>query len=410
MSEEALKTRAHTLDLARKRLFPKRMEMFGAVGLDLVIGRREGYRFWDLDGREFQDLDLVGGLYNLGHRNPDLTAVLRKGLDEVDLGQAFFPSPPQAELAEKLATSTGLQYVVFAPSGTEANDVTIRSARRQTGRRKVVSCGSGYHGAAGLASAAGDASIAASFHSDYSDEFLMVPVNDLEAIEQAVGAGDVAALVLEPATNASGYPEAPAGFFAALRALCDRTGTVFVFDEVVTGLGRSGSLWGVERHDVRPDVLTIGKGLSGGIYPLAATILSADAGAWLERDLFGYAGSFAGGDLACLVGNAVFDRCSDPATLEHVEKMSRHVRTGLESIQSRRPVLSGIRQFGFLYGLELEIPDSNLRLMGALFAQGLFANIAGHTSNVLNLKPGLLVDEAFCDEALQRIDDALGTF
>ncbi|MEM6582589.1 MAG: aspartate aminotransferase family protein [Pseudomonadota bacterium] len=399
--------REETLRNARAHLFPGRISAFEKVGLSLVIGRAEDYRFWDVDGREFLDLDLVGGLYNLGHRNPDLVKVVREVMEHSDMGQPFFPGVAQADLAARLAQSSNLQYTVFTPGGTEANDIAIRSARRHTGRRKVVSCGTGYHGAAGLAGAAGNAATANSFLSDYPGEFVNVTVNDLTELESALTHGDVAALVLEPATNASGYPDMSPGYFENARKLCDKHGTVLIMDEVVTGLGRTGHLWGFQKLEIQPDVLVIGKGLSGGLYPIGAAVLSKDVGSWLEVELFGYGASFAGSEIGCALAAAVFEKCSSRDTLNRINQTATYFLDGLKKIQSRHDKVRHIRKFGALFGLEMREGISNFELMSALFSQGVFANIAGYTESVVNLKPGLLADESFCDEALERIDRAV---
>jgi len=127
-----------TLRLARQYLFPNRIDTLEALGVDLVIGRREGYRFWDLDGRELMDFHLNGGTYNLGHRHPELLEALEASLQFADVGNHHFANPERAHLGAELAAATGLQYSVFTPGGAEAVDVAIRSSRRFTGRRRIV--------------------------------------------------------------------------------------------------------------------------------------------------------------------------------------------------------------------------------------------------------------------------------
>ena len=146
-------------------LMPNRVEAWTGAGVPLVIGRREGYRLWDVDGRELQDLHLNGGTYNLGHRHPEMLAAMAEALETLDVGNHHFPSEARGRLAESLARHTPgeLHYAVFTPSGSEANDVAIKSARHATGRRKIVSLEAGYHGASGLSGAAGDDANAAYF-------------------------------------------------------------------------------------------------------------------------------------------------------------------------------------------------------------------------------------------------------
>jgi len=184
------------LDLAAAHVCPGRVRTFEALGIDLVIGQREGYRFRDLDGRELLDCHLNGGVFNLGHRHPELVAVLRDALDELDVGNHHFPSRARADLAAALAASMpgDLPYVVFSPSGGEAIDVAIKTARHATRRRTVVSIRKGYHGHTGLALAAGDERFSAMFLSEGPPgAFVQVPFNDLSAMESALAGRDVAA-------------------------------------------------------------------------------------------------------------------------------------------------------------------------------------------------------------------------
>ena len=156
------------LDLAARYVCPGRVRTFEAMGVDLVIGRREGYRIWDIEGRELLDYHLNGGVYNLGHRNPEILAALHSALETLDIGNHHFPSVARAELGEALARLTpgDLQFSIFASGGGEAIDVAIKTARRATQRRKIVSIQKGYHGHTGLALAAGDERFSKAFLSE----------------------------------------------------------------------------------------------------------------------------------------------------------------------------------------------------------------------------------------------------
>jgi acetylornithine/succinyldiaminopimelate/putrescine aminotransferase len=192
------------LELTYEYMMPNRVETFMRLGVPLVIGKREGYRLWDLDGHELLDLHLNGGTYNLGHRNPEVLEALTEALGRLDIGNHHFPSEARVDLAEKIAQNTpgDLHYSVFVPSGSEANDLAIRAARHETQRRKVVALDAAYHGCTTLSSAAGRDSSAQFFHSDYPSEFVKVPFNDLEAMEEALAPRDVAVVLMEtiPAT------------------------------------------------------------------------------------------------------------------------------------------------------------------------------------------------------------------
>ena len=355
------------------------------------------------------DFHLNGGTYNLGHRHPALLAALLGSLEQADVGNHHFANPERAQLAQRLATATGLQYSVFTPSGAEANDVAIKSARRFTGRRKIVALEQGYHGRSGLSGAAGNAASARDFNSDYPGEFVTVPFDDLDAMERAVAGEDVAAVLMETIPATAGFPLPADDYLPGVRDLCDRFGTLYIADEVQTGLGRTGSLWAVEQWGVKPDILITGKGLSGGLYPVSAAVLSAPVGNWLAEDGWGYVSTFGGAQPGCAVGLEALALCSDPATLDHATRTAAYLRHGLEDIRSRHPFLRDINQCGLVIGLVFDHPQGGPLMSGALFQQGLWAMFASFDRSVLQFKPGLLVDEAYCDEGLQRLEDAIRT-
>ena len=400
-------SKARTLERASRYLFPDRVRRFSALGVDLVIGRREAYRFWDLDGREFLDFHLNGGTYNLGHRNPELLKVLLDTLAHADVGNHHFANPARAELAERLAAATGLQYSVFTPGGAEAIDVAIKSARRCTGRRAIVALDKAYHGRSGLSGAAGDDSAAARFLSDDPEHFIKVPQNDLAALERALAGGEVAAVLMETIPATSGFPVPEPGYLPGARELCDRHGALYIADEVQTGLGRTGQLWGVECWGVQPDILVTGKGLSGGLYPVSAAVLSARAGGWLEDDGWGYVSTFGGAEPGCAVGCRALELCADAGTLANVHVVAEYLAAGIESLMSRYPFLVELRQKGLVMALRIDRPDGGMQLTRALFESGVWAMFAGFDPSVVQFKPGLLIDRPYCDEALQRLEDAL---
>jgi acetylornithine/succinyldiaminopimelate/putrescine aminotransferase len=407
MSDE--KRRA--LELAARYVCPDRVRTFGAIGVDLVIGRREGYRIWDLERRELLDLHLNGGVFNLGHRHPELVATLRDALDTLDVGNHHFPSVARAELAEALVrTMPGdLRLVVFAPSGGEAIDVAIKSARYATQRRAIVSIRKGYHGHTGLALAAGDDRFSRLFLSEGTPgDFVQVPFNDLEAMEEALRRHQVAAVVLETIPATYGFPLPAPGYLPGVKALCERYGALYVADEVQTGLGRTGRLWGVECFGVVPDILVTGKGLSGGLYPISAAVLTPRAGRWLEEDGWAHVSTFGGAELGCRVAQKVLEITSRPDVLANVAAASDRLAAGLERLRARHPGwLVEIRRQGVVMGLRFAHERGGQLMTRALYDAGVWAMFAGLETSVLQWKAGLLVDAAYCDEALSRLEDGI---
>lgn len=404
--------KAAVLAGAHRLLNPNRVETFGAIGVPLVIDRREGYRFWDLDGHELADLHLNGGVFNLGHRNPEVVATLVEAVGRYDIGNHHFPSAPKVALAEALlATDPGdtLTHVVFAPSGGEAIDVAIRSARRATGRRVVVAWDCAYHGRSGLSGAAGDPTAAAAFGSDLPAEFRTVPFGDLDALASALAPGDVAAVLAEVIPATAGFPLPPEGFYPAVRALCDAHDTLLVADEVQTGLGRSGTVWASEQFGLTPDVLVCGKGLSGGIYPVSAALLSERAAAWLAEDGWGYVTTFGGSDLGCEVARTALRLSTDPATLARVAATSERFAEGLARIAADHPFLVEVRRCGVIMALRFDDRLGAITMARALYEAGVWAMFAGFDASTLQWKPGLMVDDDWIDDVLDRVETAIGS-
>lgn len=399
--------KSHALALCHRYLIPGRLDAFRQFGVDLVIGKRDGYRIWDIDGRELMDFHLNGGTYNVGHRHPEIVKALLQAAETLDVGNHHFASEARGLLAQKLAKLTGLHYSVLTSSGSEANDVAIKSARHFTGRRKIIALDAAYHGRTGLSGAAGDDSAARYFHSDYPGEFVKVPFNDLLAMQQALAGGDVAAVLMEVIPATYGFPVPSEEYHRGVKALCEKHGSLLIADEVQTGLGRTGHLWAINKWGVQPDVLVTGKGLSGGMYPIAAAVMSEQVGGWLKENGWGHVSTFGGAEIGCHVASKVLDLCSDERALERASETASYLRQGLESIQQRHPYLLEIRQSGLVMGLKFANPNGGVHMMKALFEQGIWAIFAGFDASVLQFKPGLFIDRAYCNEALQRFAAAV---
>jgi acetylornithine/succinyldiaminopimelate/putrescine aminotransferase len=398
------------LALAARHVCPGRLRTFEAAGTVPVMGRRLGNHFWDLDGRRLFDCHLNGGVFNLGHRHPEVVAALHAAIEHYDIGNHHLPSGPRAWLAEALVRCApgSLRYAVFAAGGGEAVDVAIRSARRATGRRRIVSIQGGYHGHTGLAIQAGDVDQARYFLSDApAGEFAHVPWNDLDALRAALAPGDVAAVLLETIPATLGFPLPAPGYLAGVKALCEAHDALYVADEVQTGLGRTGPLWAVEAHGVAPDVLVTGKGLSGGMYPIAAALLSERAGAWLGDNGWGHVSTFGGAEIGCEVARAVLDVVTRPAVVANARAMALRLGERLAAIQARHPFLAEVRQSGLVIGLRFAHPLGGPLVMASAFEVGLWAFAAGFDRSVLQFKPSLLVDAEACDEATGLLEEAI---
>ena len=391
-----------------EHVYPGRVEKLLGGGIDFVPAKREGYIWWDTDGRELYDLHINGGVYNLGHRNQEVVKELVAACNELDIGNHHFPSEPKALLAEALIKNTPgeMQYVVLTSSGSEANDVAVKTARVTTGRRKVVALDCAYHGRTGISGAAGDDETARYFNSDSPDEFIKVPFNDIRAMENVLKHRDIALVMMEMIPATAGFVMPEGNYLKEVKKLCEKYSTLFLADEVQTGLGRTGYRWASDCWNVEPDMIVIGKGLSGGMYPISALVMKKEPGAWLTDNGWGHVSTFGGSDIGCRVALKALEISLSKEALENARKQGEYIRAGLEKLKPRFPFFEEIRQQGLIFGLKFQDKMYGLGMMKALYENGIWAIGAGFDETVIQFKPGLLVDKAYCDELLRRFENA----
>ena len=405
-------TKQEFLERTKEYWNPGKTTDWQNFGVDLVIDRREGYYLYDMDGKRLIDVHLNGGTYNLGHRNPEVVAAVKDGMKYFDIGNHHFPSLMRTHVAQMLAECTpeGLQYTIFASGGGEAIDIALKCARHATQRRKLICIDHCYHGHTGLAVQVGDDRFSKLFLSDSSkQEVVKVPFNDLEAIEREIRVGDAACVIIETIPATYGFPMPKHGYLSAIKAACERVDTLFIADEVQTGLMRCGEIWGIDTYGVIPDILVTGKGLSGGIYPIGAVVVSERAGAWLKEDGWGHMSTFGGAELGCIAAAKVLEISNRPEVRSMVHYIAQYIRNGLEQLRNTySDFFVGIRQRGVVIGLEFSHPEGAIHVMKALFRNGVWAIFSSLDPKVLQFKPGILVDKELCDEILNRLDTALG--
>jgi acetylornithine/succinyldiaminopimelate/putrescine aminotransferase len=390
---------------------PGKTQFWQDADVDLVIDRREGYFLYDMDGRRLFDVHLNGGTYNIGHRHPELIEVLNRGTQRFDMGNHHFPALGRTALAEKLAKSCGgdLHYTIYGSGGAEAIDIAIKTARHAKQKRKIVSIVRAYHGHTGLAVAAGADRFSKLFLSDQPEEFHAVPFNDLTAMEDALKAKDVAAVIMETIPATYGFPMPLPGYLTEVKKLCERYDALYIADEVQTGLMRTGEMWGITKHGIEPDIMVSGKGLSGGMYPIAAAMLGERAAQWLDEDGFAHISTFGGAELGCVAAIKTLEITSRPEVRENVHAITDVFAAGLARIQAdHADWFIGIRQNGVIIGLEFNHPEGAKFVMRELYENGVWAIFSTLDPRVLQFKPGLLLSRELCDDVLERLDVAVG--
>ena len=391
---------------------PDKTGFWQDAGVDLVIDRREGYCLYDMDGRRLIDVHLNGGTYNLGHRNPELIEALNAGAQRFDMGNHHFPALARTALAEALAACTpeGLQYTLYGAGGAEAVELAIKSARNATGRRKIVSIIRAYHGHSGLSVKTGDERFSRIFLSeDLLGEFVQVPFNEPDAMEDALRGRDVAAVIMETIPATYGFPMPREGYLPEVKRLCERYGALYIADEVQTGLMRTGEMWGVTRYGVTPDLMVIGKGITGGMYPISCCVASEEAGRWLRQDGFAHMSTAGGAELGCIVALKVLEITRRPEVRSMVRYIADHLRAGLDQIRGLYPdFFTGIRQHGVVMGLEFDRPEGARPVMRRLYENGVWAIFSTLDPRVLQFKPGILMSQDLCEDLLCRVESAVG--
>lgn len=406
---------SHTEDIyakAYREWNPSRVELFRKYGLEIVVGKREGYEFEDLEGHRVINMHINGGVFNLGHRNPEVKQALIEGAEHYDASNHYFPSEVKLGLVDALlsVSPSYMKYVNINSGGGESIDSAIKFARHATQRRRVVTVRGCFHGATGFALEAGSPDISAFFNSTpHPEDYTQVDYNDLDQLETVLRNNDTACVLIESLPATAGFPIPDEDYFAGVTQLSHRYGALYIADEVQTGLMRSGTMWCSVGYGGEPDMIVTGKGLSGGYYPMSAVIMNEASGQWLKDDGFAQTTSFSSSELGCYVASKVVEITSRASTAHNVEMLTSIFQQRLSEIQSHHPhFFVGIRQRGVIMGLVTSHPDGATALMATLYRNGVWAMRANFDQRVLQFKAGLLMSEEMAQTACDRLDIAMG--
>jgi len=376
------------------------MRTYKRAPVDFVRG--EGPLLWDAAGKRYLDFLTGISVCSVGHCHPHvLKAVHEQSHRLVHVSNLFY-TEPMARLAERLAESSLGGRVFFSNSGTEANECAIKIARKHAHGRgvaapEIVSFESDFHGRTYGALSATPALAANEALGPMLPGFRTVPRNDAEALRAAVGE-KTAAVLIEPIQGESGvFPITDEALLAA-RAACDEAGALLIFDEIQTGVGRTGSLWAYEQTPVRPDVITSAKALGGG-FPIGACIAGPGAADVLEPGDHG--STFAGGPVATAAALAVLEIVDDPVLLRHVRELGAYLREKLEALDG----VAETRGRGLMVGVGLEEGIDAAGLGADLLERGLVVNVP--RPDTLRLLPPLVIDSDHVDLAVGLIGEAL---
>ncbi|HWA88673.1 MAG TPA: aspartate aminotransferase family protein [Rhizomicrobium sp.] len=377
--------------------------------VDVEFVRGEGAWLYADDGTRYLDFAAGIAVNALGHAHPHLVKSLTEQAGKLWHTSNLYRVPGQERLAQRLIAASFADTVFFSNSGVEAIEASIKMARRyqyKSGhpeRFRTITFEGAFHGRTLAAIAATGQPKYLEGFGPKAEGFDQVAFGDIKAVEAAI-VPETAAILIEPVQGEGGLRPATPEFLRSLRKLADAHGLMLIFDEVQTGVGRTGKLFAHEWSGVTPDIMAIAKGIGGG-FPMGACLATERAASGMT--VGSHASTFGGNPLAMAVGNAVLDIVLAPGFLEHVRDVANYARQQLAGLVAAHPkVFEDVRGEGLMLGLKMRVP--NTEFVGRLFEHKMLAVGAG--DNVVRLLPPLIVEEAEVREALARLAETAGTF
>jgi alanine-glyoxylate transaminase/(R)-3-amino-2-methylpropionate-pyruvate transaminase len=393
----------------------------------------KGCRVRDFDGTSY--LDFFGGILTIsvGHANERVNAAVRAQMDHLGHVSTVYPTLPLADLAEKLVRLApgALDKAFFCASGTEADETAVALAQAHTGRQEIIAFRHGYSGRSLLGqSLTGHANfrvvptqVAAIKHAHapycYRCPFgLKFPscelkcAQDIDELIRTTTTGQVAAILVEPVFGVGGFITPPPGWMQLAVDIVRRYGGIFICDEVQTGFGRTGALWGVDHDGVSPDIVTMAKGIANG-YAISAVVTRAPiAEAWRGGNI----STFGGNPIACAAANATIDTIVDEKLVDQAASLGEKLRAGLERLKAKYPSIGDVRGRGLMQGVEVvrdekggdrtPAAEATLRLLEETKKRGLLLGRGGLYGNVLRIAPPLVVSARDIEDALSVLDES----
>ena len=375
------------------------MKLFDVYPLfDVNIVKGEGCKVWDDKGQEY--LDLYGGhaVISIGHSHPHYIEKVTEQLNQIGFYSNSVVNKLQVELAERLGKISGYDdYQLFLiNSGAEANENALKLASFTNGRTRVLSCQKAFHGRTSLAvEVTNNPKIIAPINDNGHVTYL--PLNDLPVWEAELSKGDVCAVILECIQGVGGIKLATKEFAQGLQAVCKKYGTILICDEIQCGYGRSGRFFAHQWLDIRPDIITVAKGIANG-FPMGGVLISPDF-----KPVYGQLGTtFGGNHLACAAALAVLDIYEEEGLVENARVVGDYLMEQLKMLNS--PRIKDIRGRGLMIGIDLDCPHAEVR-KPLIYEQHCFTGCAGQ--NILRLLPPLCLTKADVDDFMERLKKVL---
>ena len=379
------------------------MQTYARVPISIVRG--QGCKVYDAEGREY--LDFVGGIAvnSLGHGHPDLVTAIEKQARHLIHTSNLYYSEPQVQLAQQLVELSFGQKVFFCNSGAEANEAAIKLARKYSTetfgpeRFEIITMHNSFHGRTlATLTATGQAKIHQGF-APLPAGFSYATLNEIQSVKSQI-TGRTAAVLVEPIQGEGGVVVADQTFMKELRTLCSERQILLIFDEIQTGIGRTGTMFAYEQYGIQPDVMTLAKGLGGGV-PIGACIATDNV-----AQAFGpgsHGSTFGGNPLACAASLAVLRVLLDSQLLEKISAVGSYLKKGLQELHARIPLIKDVRGVGLLQGIELSIEGKSV--VQDCLTRRVLINCT--MDRVLRFIPPLIVTQKEIDRLLQVLSDVL---
>ena len=364
----------------------------------VTVERGQGAHVWDADRREYIDCMGGYGVALVGHRNARVDAAIRGQLDRIVTVHSSLYSKTREEFLETLMglAPRGLDRVHLNNSGAEAVEAALKFARRFTGKSGMIAMRGSYHGKSMGA-------LSLTFNPKYRKPFAplveaarFTPFGDAGALRDAI-TDDTGFVIMEPVQGESGIHVAPDGFLQEARRACDERGALLVFDEIQSGLGRTGRMWASEHWGTAPDIMCLAKGIAGGI-PMGATLVRSEILGSVRRGE--HSSTFGGNPLSCAAGTATLTAITRDGLAANAERMGRLFMEGLRGLQERHGLIREVRGMGLMIGVELKVDVRDILMDG--IRNGLLLLYSGR--NILRLLPPLVITEEDVARALEILD------
>ena len=373
------------------------MKLFDVYPLfDVNIVKGKGCKVWDDKGQEY--LDLYGGhaVISIGHSHPHYIKKVSEQVSKLGFYSNSVINQLQVELAERLGKISGYDdYQLFLiNSGAEANENALKLASFTNGRTRVLSCEKAFHGRTSLAvEMTNNPKIIAPINDNGHVTYL--PMNDLKAWETELAKGDVCAVILECIQGVGGIKLATKEFAQGLAAACKKYGTVLICDEIQCGYGRSGKFFAHQWLDIRPDIITVAKGIANG-FPMGGVLISPEF-----KPVYGQLGTtFGGNHLACAAALAVLDVFEEEHLVENADNVGTYLIEQLKELQKTEQHITDVRGRGLMIGIDLDIPHKDVR-QPLIYQEHCFTGCAG--TNILRLLPPLCLTKEDAEEFIERL-------